>query len=198
MERQLAIAAVKGDVNEVKLLIAERVDVNVQDWEGYTALMKAARNGHVAVCQALLDGRADVNKMNSIGNTALHLACLNGYKDVVHLLINSGSDVNKRNIYGQTPSHCGASKGHVPVLEVLSTHGSDWTIRNSEGRDVLGEAQYNYKAAAVEFISRNGLQGKTLSITSSVSFTIFYVGRKTGSGQGNGEASTGRLSLHTL
>jgi ankyrin repeat protein len=48
--------------------------VNVQDSNGWTALMKAAYWNQVAVIKVLADRGADLNLMNSKGETAFALA----------------------------------------------------------------------------------------------------------------------------
>ena len=49
------------DVRIAGLLIARKLDVNLNDVKGNTALMLAARNGHVKLCELLLDNGAKFN-----------------------------------------------------------------------------------------------------------------------------------------
>lgn len=55
-------AAWQGKVEEVKILLANGADVNLQDKFGDTALKHASRKGHEAVVKILLTAGAEVNK----------------------------------------------------------------------------------------------------------------------------------------
>jgi hypothetical protein len=67
-------AATRGNLREVKRLVAKGADVNAKADHGYTALMVASRNGHSEVVKLLLAKGADVNARSSGGETALILA----------------------------------------------------------------------------------------------------------------------------
>ena len=54
-------AAVGGDVNAVKKLLNEGADVNVQGFNGWTALSEAAYGGHTKIVKLLIDKGADID-----------------------------------------------------------------------------------------------------------------------------------------
>ena len=71
--------AIRSPVGAQLLLSDERCDVNLQDVNGYTALMTAVRyvksedDKHAEIIRILLDHPSiDVNKKNKSGQTALH------------------------------------------------------------------------------------------------------------------------------
>src|SRR2546429_9582288 len=78
----LCTAAARGDINQVKALLAKGVDPNARDKSGETVLMRAVDLGsrldergkdsdRVAVVRLLLDKGAVPNLRNSHGATAL-------------------------------------------------------------------------------------------------------------------------------
>lgn len=64
-------AAYKGDLNLVKSLIEEGIDVNELGAGDRTALHRAVGESHDDIVQLLLEKKADVNKMDSSGRTPL-------------------------------------------------------------------------------------------------------------------------------
>jgi ankyrin repeat protein len=63
-----------GDLEMVKLLIANGADVNQKNVRGATALMAAAIDGTASVVRYLLEQGADVNARDKDGTTALMCA----------------------------------------------------------------------------------------------------------------------------
>jgi methionyl-tRNA formyltransferase len=63
--------------------------VNVQDSNGWTALMKAAYWNQVAVIKVLADRGADLNLRNVKGNTALAIAKARSYSAEAYALLKS-------------------------------------------------------------------------------------------------------------
>ncbi|MDI9409016.1 MAG: ankyrin repeat domain-containing protein [Candidatus Pacebacteria bacterium] len=73
----------------VGLLFAEQADVNIQDEDGNTALMMAARNGKSEIVKLLIEFNANVNLRNKYGQTALSMAEGN---DVIWLIVQAGGE----------------------------------------------------------------------------------------------------------
>ena len=69
---------------------AERIQLNLTDTDGQTALLIAMAHGEEAVytIEILLQSGADVNQMNHKKRTPLHIACANQQAKQVHMLLN--------------------------------------------------------------------------------------------------------------
>jgi ankyrin repeat protein len=63
-----------------------RIDLNVKDQHGMTALMLAAEGGHIEVVKTLVMLKANTKPSNLAGKTALDLARAKGRTDIVKLL----------------------------------------------------------------------------------------------------------------
>ena len=63
-----------------------KVDLNVQDVDGETALHDAARFGHKGVATLLVDGGADASLQNKKGQTALQVAEEYDQPDIIAIL----------------------------------------------------------------------------------------------------------------
>jgi len=116
----LWLAAMKGDVAELKKLITPALHVDAVDNFGWTPLAYAARHGRVDAVRFLLSVGADVNRKNGWNNTtALILASYFGRTQIVKLLLNSHADVIASTTQGATAMSEAASEAHSDIVELL-------------------------------------------------------------------------------
>lgn len=84
-----------GDLNLLKTLIGQGVDINARDNEGYTLLMDAAFYGQTKIVKYLIQLGADVNTIELRGgDTALTHAARTFNWKLVETLLSAGADVN--------------------------------------------------------------------------------------------------------
>uniref|UniRef100_A0A914D403 Uncharacterized protein n=1 Tax=Acrobeloides nanus TaxID=290746 RepID=A0A914D403_9BILA len=57
----------------VELLLKHGADINIQDKDGWTSLMRAVSINNINIVRYLLEQDADPDKINANGNTALHI-----------------------------------------------------------------------------------------------------------------------------
>ena len=97
-------AAAKGNLEAVRLQLAEGKDVNAKTPSiGVTPLMVAALTGQSDVATLLLAKGAKPDIKNNDGSTALHMAAFLGHIEIVNALAAKGADVNVRNKRSETP-----------------------------------------------------------------------------------------------
>ncbi len=92
---KLIVAARKGDLEQVKGLIAAGVPVDVRDDDWETALIASAKNGHVEVVRVLLSAGADPCKDSLYVGCALCAALDYGHHEVVAAIIDAKSERTK-------------------------------------------------------------------------------------------------------
>ena len=81
-------AALRGDVAEVRRLVAAGVGVNeVNAADKMTALHFAADNGHVEAVKTLVELNADIEAKTDQGATPLHFAAVNGHVEAAKTLL---------------------------------------------------------------------------------------------------------------
>lgn len=85
-------AAAKGDLTELRRLVARSIDVNLADYDGRTALHLAASEGRADVLRYLLPLGAATDVADRWGNTPLDDACRNGDAASIALLQPSKPD----------------------------------------------------------------------------------------------------------
>lgn len=127
-EAPVADAAMRGDADAVRGLLAQGADVNAAQGDGMTALHWSARNGDPSLASILLNAGADVNAGTRIGHyTALHMAGEVGAGEVVELLLDAGADPMARVTGAGHPTalHFAAASGSVRAVEALLGAGAD-------------------------------------------------------------------------
>ena len=101
-EDKLVDLAMRGNVDGVKSLLDQGVDVNAKNSYGDTALVGACIAGQIDVVRLLLARGADINRAGNIGYTPLFEAVLQGNADIARILIDKGANVNKEDDLGDT------------------------------------------------------------------------------------------------
>nr|VZI23364.1 unnamed protein product [Spirometra erinaceieuropaei] len=91
-EAPLMKTAKKGDLEGIKILLKEGVNINEQDSSGRTALHECSSRNHSRVVAYLLRHNADPNLKAARGNTALHEAAQAGHVRVIRSLLRHGAD----------------------------------------------------------------------------------------------------------
>ncbi|MHC4205530.1 MAG: ankyrin repeat domain-containing protein [Planctomycetota bacterium] len=129
----------KGDIKQVKKLIAQGADLNEKDKKGWTPLHYAGWYGQGEVAKALIAKGANVNATDSSGKTPLHVGVRFGARYIRELLIAKGITVDVRDNSGNTPLHVAARWWPVGqnVLELLVVNGADVNARNDKGETSL-------------------------------------------------------------
>ncbi|XP_073701288.1 BRCA1-associated RING domain protein 1 [Garra rufa] len=102
-ETPLHLAAVKGDVEEVRKLLAQGADPNLKDNAGWTPLHEACNLGHLGVVEELLQQGALLNTPGYQNDSPLHDAVRNGQIAVVKLLVERGASQSVLNMFGLRP-----------------------------------------------------------------------------------------------
>ena len=145
-------AARIGNIEDVKLLLKEYADINIQKEDEWTALMLASQNGHTQVVELLLKENADVNAQKEDGWTALMIASNDGHTEVVELLLKDNADVNTQNEEGWTALMIASQNGHTQVVELLLKKNADVNIQKEDEWTALMLASQNGHTQVVELL----------------------------------------------
>ncbi|KAM5168831.1 ankycorbin isoform 2-T2 [Callospermophilus lateralis] len=131
------LAATKGHVECLRVMVAHGVDVTAQDATGHSALHLAAKNGHHECVKKLLQSKCPAEGIDSSGKTALHYAAAQGCLPAVQVLSEHKSPVNLKDLDGNIPLLLAVQSGHSEVCRFLLDHGADVNSRDKNGRTAL-------------------------------------------------------------
>ncbi|KAF0884089.1 RAI14 protein, partial [Crocuta crocuta] len=131
------LAATKGHVECLRVMVTHGVDVTAQDTAGHSALHLAAKNSHHECIRKLLQSKCPAGSVDSSGKTALHYAAAQGCLQAVQVLCEHKSPVNLKDLDGNIPLLLAVQNGHSEVCRFLLDHGADVNSRDKNGRTAL-------------------------------------------------------------
>ncbi|CAH9111449.1 unnamed protein product [Cuscuta epithymum] len=146
---QLLFMSCQGDVEGVKELLDEGIDVNSIDLDGRTALHIAACEGHVEVVKLLLIRKANIDARDRWGSTAAADAKYYGNSEVYNILKSRGAKVPK---IRKTPMAV-ANPREVPEYEL---NPLELQIRRSDGiKGSYQVAKWNGTKVSVKILDKD-------------------------------------------
>jgi ankyrin repeat protein len=135
-----------GATAAVKTLLARGAAVNATErWNGQTALMWAAAQGHADVARALIEARADVNARSAVRRVFVNTGGTT-----------SGRSSSDMDFGGSTPLLFAARAGSVDTARVLLAAGARINERAADGSTALGIASLSAHTALAEFLLDQG------------------------------------------
>lgn len=147
----LMIAASRGDLELLCILLDSGAEIECRNDEGRTALMRSA---NAQITEKLLDAGADIEAKDRHSVNALMLAAVDGKVDVTKTLLAHGADMEERWEAGQTPLIIAAQSGHTNMVELLLEQGADVN------------ALCNMNRSAVHYAAENGHTGSVRRLLS--------------------------------
>ncbi|NXM68634.1 ANKR6 protein, partial [Serilophus lunatus] len=141
----LHLAAHKGHLHVVQILLKAGCDLDIQDDGDQTALHRAAVVGNTDIITTLIQEGCALDRQDKDGNTALHEACWHGFSQSAKVLVKAGANVLAKNKAGNTPLHLACQNSHSQSTRVLLLGGSRADLKNNAGDTCLHvAARYNH------------------------------------------------------
>ncbi|KAF8818834.1 hypothetical protein IHI24_000068 [Rickettsia endosymbiont of Cardiosporidium cionae] len=155
----LIAASIAGNINSIKLLIKEGVDINSYDSEGYNSLMFAIMQNKIDIVKYLIDNNIDINfqKMkyrrfkllnkDAIYPTALMIAVRYSNLEAVDLLLSKSADINLQDSLGRTALIYAITEDKledevgIKILKLLLDHGANKNIKDSNNQTAMDLAK---------------------------------------------------------
>ena len=136
----------------VEPLCKQQAISNIQEENGWTALMISSVNGHYQVAELLLKQEADPNIQLPDGRTALYLASERDHYQVVELLLKRQVNLNIQDETGGTALMIASQKGHYQVVELLLNEQVNPNIQLPNGGTALYLASQEGHYRVVELL----------------------------------------------
>eukprot|EP00924_Labyrinthula_sp_SR-Ha-C_P008079 snap_masked-scaffold_11-processed-gene-2.3-mRNA-1 protein AED:0.87 eAED:0.87 QI:0/-1/0/1/-1/1/1/0/1388 len=112
----------------VLLLCRNKIDTNLVDSYGFSALQLACLNGHVLIVETLLKYNSNFACCsNDYKETPLHIVAALGSLNIVNLLLSAGAEVQGENIFGRTALHHAFEK--LSLLQNIEKQREKWIFK---------------------------------------------------------------------
>ena len=135
MQARLARA---GDTAALQALLdSGRLEVDVADEDGWTALFHAAAAGQVEAAALLVERGAGVERTDTWLSSPLLEAVKVGGEGVVALLLGAGATTATRDTHQWSPLLAAAYLGHTRILARLLAAGADPAERGPHGESLV-------------------------------------------------------------
>lgn len=136
-----SIAAWRGNVEMLQLLIKHGADISLVDVSSRDALAGAVAIGSVDAVRVLLEAVADPNRRLPDGHSAVTRAAIHGRVEVLSLLLDHKADIDYRDNQGITPLMYAASQRREEAVRFLLERGALTYPLNAHQLSALGEAK---------------------------------------------------------
>ena len=165
-ENLLRTVAQAGDLNKIKYLLDQGVDINAVDAQNQTALNLASSNGQTKVAEYLMQNSASFKILNFEGNSPWHSAVLNAHLDIIRLFVREQIKTYAQNKDGYTPLGLAVIEGRYELVKLFLQSGAK--IKEKKGECCLNLAVIAGKAGIVQLL----LKGATGFVAASKSCRI--------------------------
>ena len=188
-EAPVADAAMVGDIDAVRSLLKQGIDVNEAQGDGQTALHWAAYDDRSEMATMLLYAGANVDATSRVnGITPLFIAAQHGSASMIGILLAADADPNRAmTTSGTTPLMLAAASGNGDAVKRLLDGGADPNAKEAvHGQTALMFAAVLNRTSALEVLLEAGADA---TIATKV---VDVIERNKARGRGRGGPPTGR------
>jgi ankyrin repeat protein/WD40 repeat protein/tetratricopeptide (TPR) repeat protein len=155
----LHVAALKGNLSAMRLLLTKGANVNAIGRQERTPLHHAVYHHQPDAVQLLLEKHTDVLASDENKATALHLACGQGDEQIAILLVNTARNkpalLELTNQYGEVPLAVAVCNGHVSIARYLIQAGANVNAVANYQNSILHYAVMSGLAEMVSLILKH-------------------------------------------
>lgn len=154
----LMLAALRGNLESVTMLIDAGAAINIKDEDGLTPMLYAAWGGNEPafdIITALLKAGAKTDDVSRDGETGLMLAAWHSTVHVMQIFLTARASVNARNKRGETALMYATKRNGdhgVANVKLLLKSGADVSVTNKDGQTAIAIARARGEQAIVKVL----------------------------------------------
>lgn len=138
MTTPLCRAVELGNIEEVKSLLDEGMDIDERDESNRTPLHIAVSNNFEDIVRLLVSRGANVNRSKGfMCDYPIHAAVKNRNSLIAKILLDAGADVNTKSFDFETPLHISICKDDIEMFNLLLKYKPDLTQTDDCGNTPL-------------------------------------------------------------
>lgn len=126
-----------GNLEVVKVLLANNANIDAVGPLGLTPLHEAVYYGHLEIVKVLLAKNANPYVVSKLGTMPFHVAVEKRNLEMVKVLLAHKVDLNAGNKEQETPLHIAVEKGYSEIVEVLLANNANPDATDTSGRTPL-------------------------------------------------------------
>lgn len=152
----LMSAALGGNLEISKKLLARKVNLEIKNQAGDTALAVAVTNDQFEVARLLINAGANVDLLvaGDEGDT-LFMRATNGNLKTAELILKKNKNlINKPNKLGETALMQSVRFGNNDAVKMLLAHGAATKIKNAAGLTALEIARQSHNDVAAKLLAK--------------------------------------------
>lgn len=153
----LITAAWRGQNDVVESLLKKKINPNITDKNGNTALIRATERGHTKTVKLLLNHSALINKKNKKGLTPLMAATLKNNTKILDYLISKKAQINLRDKTGMTALMHTADAGNLNAFIKLLKNKAKKSYKDKKKRSLIKIAQDKNHQSIISYIIKNNI-----------------------------------------
>ncbi|KAG8599093.1 hypothetical protein GDO81_002875 [Engystomops pustulosus] len=171
------LAAIKGNAECLRLMLAQGADVAAQDLSGHSVLHLAVKHNHVDCIKRLLQAKCPTECTDNLGRTCVHYAAVSGSVPALQLLCDHKCRLNVKDLDGHTPLFISVQQGHVEACKCLLNHKADANVADKNGRTPLMVA---CEAGNLSMVDALVQRGASLSASDALGHDSLHFARLSG------------------
>ena len=142
-----------GDLDKVKELVVNNIDVNTYDIYGITPLSIASKEGHLNIVKYLIKNGANVNATDIFGCTPLIYAT---NLEIVKYLLENGANIDAATIHGFRPLLIASRDGNINIVKYLVEKGADINAVSNYSQTPISWSSHNGHINIAKYLIQNG------------------------------------------
>ncbi len=150
----LMIAAAQNAESTVINLLEKGAEIDLKDFQGYSALSHAVNHGHANIVDILCKKGASTVERSAKVYAPMTIAVLKGLVPVVKILLENKASPNEK-VKGMTLLMMAAKRGDLAMVETLIAGRADVHHKDFKGKTALNYAKDNGHKVVFEFIKKN-------------------------------------------
>lgn len=186
---QLALLALNGETEKVRMLLDQGAALNVPEDHGLTAIYLASLMGHTDVVKVLLEYGDEPNPVGNESPLPLIAAAEGGHAEILELLIAAGANVNRQGptnlranhvspVYDVSALMLASGGGNENIVYLLLRYGANLELTDSDGDTALFYAASRGNPRVVDILLNAGANPNYHKVTGGndplavVNFTV--------------------------
>lgn len=148
----LHVAAMTGNVEAVKFILANGGNVDGVDEDGRTALMMSLYRSQGPAALALIDANANLEVRDRENKAALMFAAQYGQVDAINAMVKRHVNLDAQNYNGATALIFAADRSQAEAARALKAAGASTTLRDRRGRSALDFATAKHATDVIKVL----------------------------------------------